>query len=539
MKIITISFMLLLAVSAAHAQHSLIGNENVFNSYADESNPILSNDGKTLYFTRGHHINNKGGKPDPGDIWFSTIDDSARWSAPEPLADNLNNNHFNGIVGSRGSSELLLYGNYGSSSRPPGARGVSLARVQGSQNFSTPESLNIKYFKDLSELHGYSLSNDGKILVLSMESYKTVGAEDIYVSFWDPAGKFWSEPLNLGSQVNTSLQELTPYLSADNRTLYFASNGHPGFGSRDIFFSERLDDTWINWSAPKNMGPEINTDGAEMYFQYLPQLELAMYSSTTNSDGYGDIRFKDYSIRDMEELTGAEIIIPVDTVQQVEPEVLIVEVPEEDPVEIIEFVQVRGEIRDSSNNEFVPAHLELNSVTDTVTFTQLLESTGSFEINLEEAGHYELIVTAEGFISQNVEVVITQQQAPLYQAKIFLDPIVVGKTVQLEHVLFKRGTTELMESSYKEIDLIAQMMVNNSGMEIRLAGHTDNQGNARLNKTLSQQRVDAVIEYLTEKGIGATRLSGKGYGGSKPIASNTNEDTRRLNRRVEFTIVKE
>ena len=115
----------------------------------------------------------------------------------------------------------------------------------------------------------------------------------------------------------------------------------------------------------------------------------------------------------------------------------------------------------------------------------------------------------------------------------------MGTTVQLEHVLFKRGTTELLESSFKELDLIAQMMIDNPGMDIQLEGHTDNQGNAKLNKILSQERVDAVIEYFSAKGIGDNRLSGKGYGGTKPIASNANEETRRLNRRVEFTIVKQ
>ena len=174
-----------------------------------------------------------------------------------------------------------------------------------------------------------------------------------------------------------------------------------------------------------------------------------------------------------------------------------------------------------------------------MSFARLEDSSGPFEFNLPAAGQYELTVIAEGYISKNVVVVITQNQDSVYPVIIVLDPIAVGTTVQLEYVLFKRGTTELLESSFKELDLVARMMIDNPGMEIKLAGHTDNQGNARLNKTLSQQRVDTVVDYLNKKGIDPERLSGKGYGGSRPIASNANEDTRSLNRRVEFTVVKQ
>ena len=539
MKLINFGFVLLLTATSAIAQHSLIGNENTFNSYADELNPLLSQDGQTLYFVRGHHNDNVGGRPDPGDVWYSTVDDSSRWSAAEPLSGKLNNKYFNGVVGFLRPDWLMVYGHYGSSSSPPGAKGISLAKEKDHlSSYSTPEPALIKYYKDKGELYGYSISANKKILLLSMESYKTLGAEDIYVSFLDPSGKFWDEPINLGSQINTPLQELAPYLSADNRTLYFSSNGHAGYGSRDIFCAERLDDTWMNWSTPKNMGPEINTDGAEMYFQYFPQLELAMYTTTTNSDGYGDIRFKDYTIKDMEELIGAEIVIPVDT-PLVEEIIVVIEEKKPDYKAPIEFVQIIGEIRSSATNDYVASRLIFSSATDSVLFNETIETTGVYTFNLAEAGQYDLTIQAEGFISQSVSVAINDGLAPTYEVNIVLEPITVGTTVQLEHVLFKRGTTELLESSFKELDLIAQMMIDNPGMDIQLEGHTDNQGNAKLNKILSQERVDAVIEYFSAKGIGDNRLSGKGYGGTKPIASNANEETRRLNRRVEFTIVKQ
>ena len=120
---------------------------------------------------------------------------------------------------------------------------------------------------------------------------------------------------------------------------------------------------------------------------------------------------------------------------------------------------------------------------------------------------------------------------------IALEPLVVGNTITLKHVLFERAKDAFLKGSESELDLLVQMMTDNPDIKIFLAGHTDNTGNSKASIELSQHRVDAVKKYLVEKGINSKRISGKGFGGTKPIASNATEETRKMNRRVEFSIV--
>ena len=524
------SFFVLCLISTsflAQAQNSLIESIDQLNSYADEMQPILSSEGDVLYLIRGHHRENVGGKSDLGDAYYSVKTDSGTWTSPAPLSDQINNKYFNGVLGIRGS-ELLVYGVYGSSSVPPGTKGISVVReIELGTSYGQLSELLIRYYKDGSELYGYSLSADGNILLLSMESYKSQGAEDIYVSFWDDQSRYWTEPKNLGPVVNTAFQELTPTLSPDNKTLFFSSNGHGGYGSRDIFYSTRNDDSWTNWTVPQNMAPEVNTEGAEMYFQYYPKHEIALYTSTMDSDGYGDIRVRDYSVQEMEDLLGEPVIIPAEPVAIVEEEV----VPLVSEPEVGELLV---KVRDANQNE-IPFGAHLVLLSDSLESSAKVDGINEVMIPLEMPGQYNLTINAEGFMSTDTIITVNNLVSGSV-LEIALNPIEVGTTIQLRNVLFRRGTTELLETSYRELDVVVEMMLANPGMKIKLAGHTDNQGNARLNQKLSQERVEAVIAYLSEKGIEKDRLSGKGYGGSRPIASNSNEQTRKLNRRVEFTI---
>jgi OOP family OmpA-OmpF porin len=529
---------LMLISSVSWAQHALIGQEAVFNTYADEQQPVLSPDGSRVYFTRGHYDLNVGKKPDKGDIYVSVYGDSGTWATPQAVQGTLNNKYYNGVIGFINSQQLLLYGSYESSSMPAGAKGVSWTKESTPiTSYTKPEPVAIQYYKDRSELNGYALSQDGRILVMSMESYKTIGAEDLYVSFWNPQGKQWSEPLHLGSVINTPNQELTPTLSQDNKHIYFSSNGHPGYGSRDIFVASRLDDSWTNWSTPKNLGSDINTEGAEMYFSYYANHELAVYTSTLNSNGYGDLRFHDLSVADMEEVLEAELVLVAEAVQEPNTNP---EIPAEDMISMapINGIGVLLNVLAADTGNPLLANVQVASEVDTVAYQENFNGISEAVILVASPALYSISLSAEGYMSTDTVLQI-QDGSSLRDLSITLLPIEVGKTVQLNNVLFKRGTTDLLASSYNELDLVAEMMAVNSGMEIKLSGHTDNQGNGRLNQKLSQERVDAVIAYFENKGIASGRLSGKGYGGSRPIASNANEDTRKLNRRVEFVITKE
>ncbi|NNF33669.1 MAG: OmpA family protein [Saprospiraceae bacterium] len=501
------------------------------NSPADEMNPVLTEGGNTLYFVRVFDEQNTGGMRDPGDIWTSSMTDSAVWSSPVKLSPPLNSAQFNGVIGfSPKGDKAYLYEHYMPGGKPARTQGLSTS-LKMNGVWTDPVRLDIKYFYNKSEHISVSVSDDGSIMLLALESYGTHGAEDIYVSFRD--GNEWSEPRNLGSRINTKLQEMTPYLAPDNRTLFFASNGHEGYGGRDIFVSSRQDDSWRNWSEPKNLGPKVNTEGVELYFQYFPGEEKAIFTSTQNSDGYSDMKVAFFPKSELEEIMEDTIAITEPVVSITMNEEQVNEVSEES---LTPELMISGVITNVENGEGITATLLVQSA----NWRQEISSDpgDGYELTIPAQDVYQVTVQAEGFVSiqENLDVRTTELVSVAHDFE--MQPIAVGTTVKLNNVLFVRGSTELLESSSGELDLVVKMMQENPEMEISLAGHTDNQGNARLNKVLSQQRVDAVIYYLNTHGISSDRLSGNGYGGSQPIASNESEETRRLNRRVEFTIEK-
>ncbi len=527
MKKLVFFIIFLLVAFNGVSQHSLVGKESIFNSYADEQNPVLSPDGNTVYFIRSHHTQNVGRKMDLADIWYSTYDStSGSWGAPKNIGYLLNNQFHNGVIGFGEAGDMYLYNIYEEDGGSPKSRGISVvAPIEPPKYWTIPITSVVRYFYNLSDNHSISISQDGKVMLLSLESFKTRGAEDLYVSFWLPQLKAWSEPKNLGDEINTMYQEVTPFLAADNKTLYFSSNGHGGFGSKDVFSSKRLDNSWEKWSKPVNMGAEVNTEGAELYYQYLPDKELAIYTSTKNSDGYGDIHFKNIPIPEMAKTIGYEIEVPKDSTVHIV----------EEPAKSDFFIQIVGSITDVKTQSPVAATIHING--GDFSNNQTLATAFSFE--LPTANEYTLVVEADGYISYSEKLDIRTNELKQLEHNIVLQPIELGTTVKLDLVLFQRGTTDFLEESYEQLDLMIQMMKDNSTMEIELGGHTDNVGNSRLNKKLSQERVDAVVKYFIDNGINSKRLSGKGYGGSKPIASNNSEATRRLNRRVEFTVVKQ
>jgi outer membrane protein OmpA-like peptidoglycan-associated protein len=364
-------------------------------------------------------------------------------------------------------------------------------------------------------------------MLLSLASYGSHGAEDIYVCF-RIGTDIWTEPKNLGGVINTDFQEMTPYLAPDNRTLFFASNGHGGFGGRDIFLSQRLDDSWINWSRPVNLGATVNSEGVELYFQYLPGNEYAVFTSTQNSDGYSDFKIVKVPQMELEKFVGKPIAPEIDATGLPIPELIENKVGESG-------VRLFGNLINDSDLQPVAGSLEISNANWN---TQIFATEAGYQIFIPEPGLYDIVIKSDQFVSKLEILDLRATIETDVRHDFSLQPIEVGTTVNLDDVLFVRGSTELIESSESQLDLVVEMMKDNPKMAIELSGHTDNQGNERLNKILSQDRVNEVIDYLIAQGIERTRLSGIGYGGATPIASNESEETRKLNRRVEFTIVK-
>lgn len=482
------------------------------NTPSAEDYLYLSADGNELVYTTKISKANKGGQSNPGDIWFGNI-------IARPQIDTLLTSGFNkrdifySPIGYDQDRTHFLF------NETKFSQGLHSSRVMTyDMDTRIKSELSIPYLQNSAEYPTGFISRNGAYLILSMDNKTGYGVEDLYVCELEEDGS-WSAPKNLGQVINTEKQEITPFLDSDNQTLYFATNARGGYGSFDIYYSKRLDDSWRNWTEPRNLGGFVNTEGSETSFSYNRNSEYAYFISTQNSDGYGDIkRVRIYPTNQSPQEEETTKALEADTINYEKMLVFIVKNKNTDvqmPFNYIGNIDRSGE------------QVNYESFKETVTEV-------SFGLNAGDAIDMEF--KSKGFLSQSIRRSAAEITLPIDTIIVKLDSLETGRVITLEHVLFKQGTAEFLESSMRELELVLEMMNENQDVKIFLKGHTDNRGNKVLNISLSQARVNAVRDYLVARDVSKYRISGKGFGGSKPIADNSKEETRKLNRRVEFEV---
>lgn len=244
------------------------------NTAAEEAMPLLSPDGRTLYFTRFMDENNVGGKYTGQDVWVSKFD-GTRWSKADNRNHLLNKNKNNNAVVGVSTDGQTLYLLNASSNRK--LKGVYFSKnING--NWTEPELIPIEGV-DPEGFVGFYVSPDFEVILISMKGADSRGEEDLYVCVKN--GSVWSKPKNLGSAINTTGFEISPFLTADKKRLFFSSNGHQGLGDADIFYSDRLYNSWETWTIPKNLGNKINSKKFDAYFSIHDS--LVYFSSNRDS----------------------------------------------------------------------------------------------------------------------------------------------------------------------------------------------------------------------------------------------------------------
>ena len=242
----------------------------------EEHNPILSPDGDRLYFSRQFYPENVGGAKDPEDIWYSDRIGDDGWSPAKNLGPPWNNkgpNFICSITEINGIDYFLLGNVYAGKNRVK--EGVSIARIDNNGNFSKPEKLVIENFYNYSDLVDYYLYDENTLLI-SVWREEGYGDRDIYIS--KKNRDVWTKPENLGPTINTFEEEGSPQMDPSGKTLYFSSRGYNGMGGMDIYRSDRLDDTWKNWSTPTNLGVIINGSKDENYCSFSKDNRDQFYS---------------------------------------------------------------------------------------------------------------------------------------------------------------------------------------------------------------------------------------------------------------------
>jgi hypothetical protein len=233
------------------------------NSPYVELKPALSPNGRRLYFSRSNHPSNTAGTADNEDIWYSDYDSvNSKWSKPMGMPGMLNNDGPNFITNVSVTGDSIILGNqYLKNGRMKNGISYSV-NINGS--WTEPRAIVVKNDYNISPHAGYFLSLKYGVIISAIERDHSYGGRDLHISFWN--GEFGSEPMNLGAVLNSDLDEASPHLSPDGKTLFFASRGHGGYGGYDIFVSHRLDDTWTNWSSPQNLGPAVNGELDDEFF---------------------------------------------------------------------------------------------------------------------------------------------------------------------------------------------------------------------------------------------------------------------------------
>jgi OmpA-OmpF porin, OOP family len=266
---------------AAHINPDALAQQMnaTINSPYVELKPVFAPDGNRLYFSRSFHPGNTSGESDQEDIWYSNLDTTGSiWSTPVRMSSNLNNAGPNFIETISMTGDTIILGNQ-YLKRGKMRNGVSYS-VYANGEWSLPQDIKIKNNYNISNQENHNVNLKNGVIVLAVERLESFGARDLYVSFWN--GYAATEPVNMGGIVNTEFEESAPFMSADGKTLYFASRGHSGFGGLDIFMSTRLDDSWTNWTVPQNLGSAVNGPMDESFFNITHCGKFALFSKQVN-----------------------------------------------------------------------------------------------------------------------------------------------------------------------------------------------------------------------------------------------------------------
>ncbi|MCV9388339.1 OmpA family protein [Reichenbachiella ulvae] len=520
------------------------------NSEYSELGPLLSPDGKRLYFSRRSHPDNVGGMDDYSDIWYSELDEETQeWLPAKNIGSPLNNEGPNYIcsITQIGDETILLLGNrYEKRGRM--GEGISMSRSTDGEKWSRPENIDVENPYNYSDQADFYMSQDLEAIILSLERDDTNGDRDLYVSFKKNGDVTrWSEPLNLGSTVNSADEEYAPFLDKDNETLYFTSRGFRGYGGADIYVSKRLDDTWTNWSKPENMGRGVNGPQDDTYFN-IPSSGSHAYFTRGSTDENTDVfqfRVDELFVepgaeepQSIEEIIAAKEAEEDSVIAEPATEPVVAAAPVVKPVEET-FITLKGQVFNGENNNSMPAKVIVERLPDGVkvgeTYT---DANGIFEFKVRPGARYGFMAEKDGFLSKNENIDLNDiTESETIVQDLLLNPIHTGAAVVVNNIFFDFDQDELKTGSYSELKRIKGLLESGKIGKIEISGHTDSIGDPTYNQQLSKRRANAVYNYFISQGIESSRMTTIGYGETKPVATNETVEGRKKNRRVEFKIL--
>ena len=459
--------------------------------------PTLTADKETMIFT--------GRTGDNEDIYQVEFKDG-NWQEPQ-IVEELSTKHNEGTCSISADGKTMIFtaceGN--SDRKVYGACDLFISYKTG-DTWSTPENMGRNINTKAWESQP-ALSADGREIYFISDRGGGIGQNDIWMSKKDKEGN-WMPAENLGLPVNTPVNEVSPFIHANGKTLFFSSRGHKGFWGYDLYKVEKNEQG--GWNTPENLGYPIN--------DYHDQVSLVI--TADGKKGY-------YSHEKRDER------------QQLISTLFAFDIPEEIRIKETSDV-VKGKVYDIKTGEVLKAKIQLTDIetNNVISMVSSDEENGAYMIVLTEGAEYALHVNKDGYLYKSLTFNYKEgKEEQEIALDIPLEPVVAGSKVTLNNIFFEFGSYSLLSKSKTELDKLVTFMKDNSDVKIEIGGHTDDVGSDEANKELSQNRAGAVVKYLTDEGISEERLTAIGYGETQPVATNDTDENRAANRRIEFKIL--
>lgn len=481
------------------------------NSEYNEYLPAISADEQILIYTRLVETGKRyfDGSKEMQEDFFISKKENEKFALSEAIGEPLNSRGNEGAQSLSADGRTLFFTSCeyerGKSyhGKSYGSCDIFVSHKIG-DNWSQPENLgatvNSKYWESQP-----SFSADGKTLYFASDRPGGKGKIDIWKTKLKE-NNTWAKPVNLGDSINTKGQDQSPFIHYDNKTLYFASNGHIGMGKTDLFMAKI--DSSQKVTEVKNLGYPINTWDEEVGLCINASGENAYFASSKKSE-FGGLDLYTFKLP-----------------EKIKPN---------------KVTYVKGIVYDAESVNKLEAKIKLINLSTNKEVAQARsdKETGEFLVCLPEGNDYAFNVSKEGYLfySETFTLSKTSDSLKTYHFDIPLSPIRKGKKTILKNIFFEVDSYELKNKSLAELEKLNNFLKTNPNIKIEISGHTDNTGNEKHNKQLSLNRAKSVYDYLIAKGISAKRLTFKGYGSSLPIDSNKTEKGKQKNRRTEFKII--
>ncbi|MBL0017028.1 MAG: PD40 domain-containing protein [Bacteroidetes bacterium] len=477
--------------------------ENV-NSIGEEYLPNLTADGQTIFFTSRRPGCTGGFQAEyrdfTEDFYYSEMVDG-KWQPCKNLGEPVNTEFNEGAPSFSPDGQYVFFA---ACSRPGGYGDcdIYVSKLIGT-TWSKPQNLGPIVNSPQWDSQP-SISNDGKTLYFSSRRPGGKGGEDIWFS--NLVNGFWTAPQNIGEPINTAGIEVSPFIHADGKTLYFSSDEHPGYGALDLFMAKN---TGNGWTKPENLGYPLNTSASEGNIFVDTKGEIGLINSSRDG-GLGKSDIYQFKLD--------ERIRPNFT------------------------TYVRGIVTDKATNKVLDAKVTFINVAtrDTIRAVGTNAATGRYLLTLPLDQEYAAFVDKKGYLfSSNLFSLknIDPKTTPYFDVNIALEPLSVGLEVVMSSIFYETNKFDLLDISKPELEHLLSFLQLNKTLRVEIGGHTDNVGTDKENQVLSENRANEVRKYLISKGIKPERIEAKGYGESLPMATGDSDAARALNRRTVCKII--